>query len=346
MKKVSVVVPCYNASQYLDKCVGQLLKQTIGLENIEIILVNDASTDDGATWEKITLFEQQYPETVVAICLEENLRQGGARNVGVSYANGEYLIFCDADDWLLEEALEHCYDAAKKHDADVVEFRIKDITCHELENIPLEMGASSEVIKINTAEKRKKYLCRVTKELSLGSQKKMFRLSLIKDNNIHFVEHLVFEEPSFMVPVRLLANTHAFIDESLYICYLSQGSSMRSDWGEHKWDNPQVWLHLMDDLQEKGLLQEYAEELEYLFFVWAFGLSIRMVLQKGYTLTKNELQVLIDMVEQRIPNIRKNKYLEKNKNSNVWYQLLLTVLDMEITEESIKVINEILRKYI
>ena len=103
MKKVSVVVPCYNASMYLDKCLEYLLHQTIGIENIEIILVNDASTDDGATWGLITKYEQNYPDTIIAVNLEENLRQGGARNVGVSYASGEYHIFCDAEDWVLHE---------------------------------------------------------------------------------------------------------------------------------------------------------------------------------------------------------------------------------------------------
>ena len=108
MKTVSVVVPCYNAAQYLDKCIRYLLNQTIGRENIEIILVNDASTDDGRTWCKIMEYERMFPDVILAVSLEENMRQGGARNTGISYASGEYLIFCDADDWLLEETLEHC----------------------------------------------------------------------------------------------------------------------------------------------------------------------------------------------------------------------------------------------
>ena len=105
MKKVSVVVPCYNAAVYLDKCMEQLIKQTIGIENIEIILVDDASTDDGATWELIMEYEREFPDTVIAIQLEQNMRQGGARNVGISYAGGEYLMFCDADDRLAFEAM-------------------------------------------------------------------------------------------------------------------------------------------------------------------------------------------------------------------------------------------------
>lgn len=93
MKRVSVVVPCYNASLYLHKCIDHLLHQTIGLENMEIILVDDASTDDGRTWKIITDYEKQYPDAIIAIHLEENLRQGGARNVGVLTPVGSIWFF-------------------------------------------------------------------------------------------------------------------------------------------------------------------------------------------------------------------------------------------------------------
>lgn len=82
MKKVSVVVPCHNASQYLDKCISQLLCQTIGLDNMGIILVDDASTDDGKTWGLILDYERRYPDTIMPVSLEQNMRQGGARNAG------------------------------------------------------------------------------------------------------------------------------------------------------------------------------------------------------------------------------------------------------------------------
>lgn len=344
MKKVSVIVPCYNAAMYLDKCIGQLVHQTIGIENMEIILVNDASTDGGATWELITEYEQKFPETIIAVNLEQNLRQGGARNVGISYACGEYFIFCDADDWLLEEALEHSYRAAKENDADVVEFLGTNVKNREA-FIELEKGNSSELIEINTEEERKDFLLKVTEKISYGSQTKLYRLSMVLDNQIAFAQHLIFEEPSFTVPVRLYAKRYYFLDERLYVWYLSPGSTVRSDWGEHKWDNPKVWTHLMDDIEKRGFLQKYPEEFEYLFFGWGFSLSIKMALQKGYILTKEELKYLVDMIIILFPNVRSNKYIQKTRGIP-WNDLLLTLLNIEITEESAQVANEILRKYI
>ena len=345
MKKVSVVVPCYNAAKYLNKCVEQLLRQTIGIENVEIILVNDASTDDGETWGLITEYESRYPDTVMAISLEQNMRQGGARNVGVSYAGGEYLIFCDADDWLLEEALEHCYQAAKEYDADVVEFTGKNVTERDC-TVVLEKGSESRLIEPKTDEERKDFLLKVSDDISYGSQTKLYRLSMLLENHIAFVEHRIFEEPSFVVPVRLYEKRHYFLDECLYVWYLSHGSTLRSDWGEHKWDNPKVWMHLMDDVAQRGLLQNYYEEMEFLFFNWGYSLSIKMLLQRGYVLTREEIDFLINMTLTLFPNVRENRYAKNIAEGSFWHHLLLKLLDIRLTDESAQLTNALLREYL
>lgn len=342
MKKVSVVVPCYNAAQYLKKCVDHLLRQTIGIENIEIILVDDASTDGGKTWELITEFESQYPETIIAVSLKQNLRQGGARNVGVSYAGGEYLIFCDADDWLLEETLEHSYNTAREYDADVVEFLGKNVSDREC-HVSLEKGHENRLIELATEDERKAFLLEYDEKLSYGSQTKLYRISLIRDNHIVFAEHRIFEEPSFVLPVRLYEKRHYFLDERLYVWYLSPGSTMRSDWGEHRWDNPKVWMDLIQDLAERDLLQKYYAELEFLFFSWGYGLSIKMMLQRGYILTKEEYRFLIEMIIKLFPDIRKNQYVEHMAEKYLWHHLLLTLLDIRLTEESILLASELLK---
>lgn len=343
MKKVSVVVPCYNAAVYLDKCVQQLLKQTIGIENMEVILVNDASTDNNSTLNIMLKYEQQHPEHIMVISLEENMRQGGARNVGVSYASGEYLIFCDADDWLVGEALEHLYNTAKEQDADVVEFRIKDVTDFFTEAEQIEKGNQDFLVELNTEEQRKEFLLRIDEKISLGSQKKLYRLAMVKENNIRFAEHVVFEEPSFVVPVRLYEKRHYFLDEELYICFLSPNSSMRGVWGEHKWDNRKVWECLIEDLKSRNMLNRYHAELEYLFVKCCFGLNLRMWHQKGYIITVRELAELQHLVFYYFPQALQNPYLSEQDD---WEKFLKIVLNIDVTEESIMAVNQILDKFI
>ncbi len=344
MKAVSVVVPCYNVGRYLGKCIDQLLGQTIGQEKIEIILVDDGSTDHGATWNVITGYEERFPDVIIAVSLNQNMRQGGARNIGASYADGEYLMFCDADDWMLEEALERCYHIAKQYDTDVVEFPGRR-TWNRQQPVTVEKGNRDQFIEIDTEDKRKQFLLCSTGGLTYASQRKLYRRSLITENHIAFAEHLILEEPSFTLPVRLYEKKHYFLDETLYVYYISPESTLRGTWQQgRKRDNMEVWLQIMDDLAERGFLSQYYQELEYMFLEWGLGLSISMPLRKGYFLTKEELFFFTEKTLERFPGIRDNKYVcEKN---NAYIVLLLKLLDLDITEQSAYVINEIFKKYI
>ena len=345
MKKVSIVVPCYNMACYLERCVNSLINQTIGIENLEIILVDDASTDSGQTWSKIVAIEKAFSDTVIAVSLEENLRQGGARNVGISYASGEYLMFCDADDWLALEAAECLYQRAKEQDADVVEYRMEKVyDGMDLSALFLEEGKGSRLLILDNEEIRKEFYLTSTEECSLGCMRKFYRMSLIKENEIRFAEHLICEEPSFTLPVRLYEKRHYQMDRLLYFYYMSPGSTVRGSWDNHKLDNMQVWKILIADLKERGFLNQYYEEFEYLFYNWGYWLSVRMILGRGYTITLQEIDFLVGELLNLFPDVRENRYLKTTTDG--FALLLKTVLDMELTQESVRVMNEILRKYL
>lgn len=69
-EKVSVIIPCYNVELYIDRCLNSVVNQTIGLDKLEIICVNDASTD--GTWEKLCSWEKKYSENIILINCTEN----------------------------------------------------------------------------------------------------------------------------------------------------------------------------------------------------------------------------------------------------------------------------------
>ncbi len=115
-EKVSIIIPVFNVEDYLNECIDSALKQTH--QNKEIIIINDGSTDGSG--EIINKYKTTNPELKV-ICTK-NQGQSAARNTGLDACSGDYVIFLDSDDWLEDDAISVCLDAAKKLNVDIVFF--------------------------------------------------------------------------------------------------------------------------------------------------------------------------------------------------------------------------------
>ncbi|MCH5268708.1 MAG: glycosyltransferase family 2 protein [Lachnospiraceae bacterium] len=114
MAKVSVLVPVYNVADYLEQCLDSIIDQTF--EDIEIICVNDGSTDSSPD------ILQQYcvKDSRIVVVNKENGGLPSARNAGIDAATGEYLSFVDADDYIEPDMIEKLYSAAKRTKAEIV----------------------------------------------------------------------------------------------------------------------------------------------------------------------------------------------------------------------------------
>lgn len=117
MKKISVIIPCYNVSPYIDRCMASVMNQTIGRSTLEIICIDDASADN--TWECLQKWEKQFPNDIVLIRQDMNRRQGAARNLGLQYAAADWVSFVDADDWLEPDYFEILYEPVIRYNCDV-----------------------------------------------------------------------------------------------------------------------------------------------------------------------------------------------------------------------------------
>ena len=107
MVKVSIIVPVYNVEKYIDKCLQTLVNQT--LEDIEIIIVNDGSTDNSE--EIIKQYLQAYKNKIKYV-IKENGGLSDARNYGMKYATGEFIAFLDSDDYVDVTIYEKMYKKA------------------------------------------------------------------------------------------------------------------------------------------------------------------------------------------------------------------------------------------
>lgn len=115
MAHISIIVPIYNVAPYLSVCLDSLVSQTF--QDIEIICINDGSTDDSAII--LDLYARQYPHLIRSFTIS-NKGLSGARNEGLRHATGDYICFIDSDDWLDIDMLENWVYVANNEKCDVV----------------------------------------------------------------------------------------------------------------------------------------------------------------------------------------------------------------------------------
>lgn len=211
MCKISVIIPVYNVENYLKKCLDSVCNQT--LTDIEIICINDGSTDNSL---KI-LNEYEIKDERIKVISKENGGQATARNLGIKEAQGEYVSFVDSDDFIEPTMLEKLYTKSKNNDLDIVMCKIAtyDNQTHEIkDNVWYYMlGVFRDFEKdIFTHKDTKEFTCNI----AVTPYNKIYKTSLLKDNNILFPEGLIFEDEKFFFDVYLRAQKVSIIDEFLY----------------------------------------------------------------------------------------------------------------------------------
>ncbi len=119
MYKISVIVPTYNDEEYLSECIEHIIKQDMGFENIQLIIIDDQSRDNSY---KISMeYAEKYPNNIIVKKTDQNSNSGGRpRNIGIQYAKGKYLMFSDADDYFSYDAFRIMYNKIEEEQADIV----------------------------------------------------------------------------------------------------------------------------------------------------------------------------------------------------------------------------------
>lgn len=184
MKKVSVVIPMYNVAGYLQRCVASVVDQQMN-ETIEILMIDDGSPDDSA--EVAKEIASAYP--FIKVVSQENKGLGGARNTGVDHATGSYILFLDADDWLVPNTLSKLIEIALHNELDILEFAANMVS-EEKEIIGTIRNSSHDEVFTGVAYYNKiKYA---------GSAcNKLYRRQFLVDHQLQFLEKIYGEDFEF-----------------------------------------------------------------------------------------------------------------------------------------------------
>ncbi|MDO4563538.1 MAG: glycosyltransferase [Clostridia bacterium] len=205
--EISLIVPAYNVENTIENCINSILGQT--LKNIEVIVVDDASTDSTAE-----ILRTIHDERVVLL-RQEHLGQGAARNYGMSKARGSYIGFVDGDDTVENCMYEKMLKCAKANNAEIVQCNINDIFPDGTSAVQMNV-ADAVVTKKDAHRYFIKYFYKNLHSYEVCN--KTFRTSFVKSRNLFFESNdLVYaEDLLFNLEAALYLHRIAFMKEAYY----------------------------------------------------------------------------------------------------------------------------------
>lgn len=222
---ISIIVPIYNVEKYLDRCINSIINQSY--KNIEIILVNDGSTDNSLKiCEKYKLIDDR-----VIIINKKNGGQSEARNFGINVAKGKYISFVDSDDLIHIDMYSILYSAIIKNDSDISICRYKKFNSNNIDRIihdSIQKKKNVIVKHVNNEYALSK--CLNTKRITVSAWSKLYKKDIF--NEIKFPYGTEMEDWAIIVDLMLKCKKVALINEELYYYYYRSNSTMNKRFKE------------------------------------------------------------------------------------------------------------------
>ncbi len=276
--KVSVIVPVYNTSQYLAKCLDSLLDQTLG--EMEIIVVNDGSTDDSQ--EIIDKYASNFPQ--IKAFQKPNGGLSDARNYGLERASGDFVGFVDSDDYVSEEMFERMYDKAIEHGAEIVLCDLEKV--NEKGEAFRDLPQSPQLPERIELEKD----FTIFGEMACFACNKLFRKELFA--NRKFLKGIHFEDIELIPKLVLNSQIIAKINEPFYKYFERQDSISKTHTRKgldmflaiknvkESFDKS-PYAHFQEDFDRFFIFQGYYSYLAYLAYVKDKNLKKEMLKELG-----------------------------------------------------------------
>jgi glycosyltransferase involved in cell wall biosynthesis len=237
--KVSVILPVYNVENYLEDCLDTIINQT--LKDIEIICVNDGSTDKSSD----ILKKFAAKDDRITIINQENQGAGVARNKGLRIAKGEYLSFLDADDFFELDMLEKAYNYSLKNSLDVCVYGVKTFNDKTSETRRIDYDIQKRYLPEKTIFNYKDFPKYVFNTFKNWTWNKLFRRSFILENDIEFQELFRTNDLLFTCKSLIKADKISVLDVPLVYYRVEHDFHCQNTNHEHPFD----FYHAMSALK-------------------------------------------------------------------------------------------------
>lgn len=282
---ISVVLPVYNAGEYLQECIGSLLKQSY--DNFEAIFINDGSTDNSLE----ILTEWQRKDSRIKVIDQENSGVSSARNKGISLAKGVYITFIDPDDYVTCEYLEYLYKIVSNRKADIAiskgildNYNATNNNCHD------------NIIVVNGREAQKQIL---TYRMNVAVWNKIYKRQFLQDNDILFYEDVYMGEGfNFNIKAFKFANKIVIGEKKIYFYRRDNNQSATTKFRLDKWQNA---LYAIDKMRININLEDDDLKQAYLFAKWRTNLDAFAILSLS-----NKRKQYIDFYKETLNYCKKN----------------------------------------
>jgi len=316
--KLSIIIPIYNVEKYLEFTLQSILKQTIGHENLQVIMVDDCSTDN--TKKIINKYTNKYSNFQSVFLKECSKVAGKPRNEGLKLVEAEFVMFTDGDDFYDEKACETMYNAINKYEADMItaNYNNADQDGVKWEN-PIFNKNDFKTFLLNDIEFTKSFFV-----LNSSVCNKIFRNAFIKENNIKFLEGVPGEDAFFTFSYFLKSKKVYYIEDIIYY-YRNRSASHDSV----SWNCSKNYFNGIN-ISYKALYEVFtsAGRLDYYRYFYSKSLTYMIYKFIDSTLITNEdrKEILKEM----------SWFYEKSK-----------LLDVVPVQESLKILIELIinKKY-
>lgn len=297
--KLSIVALVYNLEKYLPRCLDSLVNQT--LEDVEILCVNDGSTDSAP--QIIEEYAKKYPNKV-KVFHKENGGEFTTRNYGLARAQGEYVTFVDTDDYVELDWAEKLYNAAKENDADIAVCGFERIDLNTNKLVGKDMTKHGYTTKI--VDPKDDFVLFINP----APWNKVYKREVIQE--FRFLPFRGFNDTMFLVSAYTKVKNITFIPDVLYHYYLRYDSQIHTVNIE---DVNNLKKYLLE-VKQLYINKEKYEEMKYILDMMAFihlGISVMYRLSYDKTINiKSEIKNTIKYLDEEFPTWRKSPFLKFN----------------------------------
>ena len=307
--QLSVIVPVYNmaSDDRLSWCMNSLLRQT--LEHYEIIAVDDCSTDDSL--KLLKKLEAQHPEKLRVVESDRNRHQGGAKNLGIARARGEWIAFIDADDWVVPDYFERLLKKAEETGADCVGTDYCIVTEHTMTPGAVIANSKKDQTGILDDARRRSLI------LDSGSLcVKIYRREIVVDCPSRFPEDIFYEDNALANTWIMRMHHFEYVPGPLYYYYQHDDSTVHTVTRRRLEDRLTAGRIMISEAERYGFLERFRPEIEYsftvLFYKNTLFSALREMKEKGVYSFVTEIS---REMKRTFPDFQKNRYYQENTDA-------------------------------